>query len=261
MVSAIQVLASLATISSALAAIPYPPLQVRNGGVPVGQLKNISGIETYISRPPKSPTPAKAIIYLTDIFGVPLPQNKLLADSLAANNFVVVMPDLFAGDAISVEEQEAGLNLTEWLTLHPPTEIDRIIKSTIQYVKGELGFERVGGVGYCFGGKYVPRWLTGDAEGIDIGFIAHPSNLNEGEISGVKNGLSIAAGTLDRSFNSTAKAKAESILLQNNVTFQSNLYSGAPHGFAVRINESIPQQAYAKQASFVQAVTWLDTWL
>jgi dienelactone hydrolase len=152
-------------------------------------------VNTYISLPPNSTTPAKAIIHVTDIFGVPLLENQLLADSLAANNFLVVMPDLFAGDAISVEEQEAGLNLTEWLTQHPPTEIDRIIKSTLEYMRGDLGIEKIGGVGYCFGGKYVPRWLTGNGDGIDIGFIAHPSNLNEAEISGVKNGLSIAAGS------------------------------------------------------------------
>jgi dienelactone hydrolase len=66
---------------------------------------------------------------------------------------------------------------------------------------------------------------------------------------------------LDASFNATAKVKAESLLGANNVTFQSNLYAGAPHGFAVRVNQSIPQQAYAKQASFVQAVTWFDAWL
>lgn len=66
---------------------------------------------------------------------------------------------------------------------------------------------------------------------------------------------------LDASFNSTAKAAAETILQSNNVTFQSNLYAGAPHGFAVRANLSVPLQAYAKQASFVQAVTWFDAWL
>jgi dienelactone hydrolase len=62
-------------------------------------------------------------------------------------------------------------------------------------MRGDLGVKKIGGVGYCFGGKYVPRWLTGNGEGIDIGFIAHPSNLNEAEISGVKSGLSIAAGS------------------------------------------------------------------
>lgn len=67
---------------------------------------------------------------------------------------------------------------------------------------------------------------------------------------------------LDSSFNSTQKARAESILSSNNVTFQSNLYYAAPHGFAVRvINSSVPEQVYAKQASFVQAVTWMDAWL
>jgi dienelactone hydrolase len=152
-------------------------------------------VNTYISQPPNSTTPAKAIIHITDIFGVPLLENKLLADSIAANNYLVVMPDLFAGDAISVEEQEAGLNLTEWIAQHPPAEIDRIIKSTLDYMRGELGLERIGGVGYCFGGKYVPRWLTGNGEGIDLGFIAHPSNLNEAEIGSVKKALSIAAGS------------------------------------------------------------------
>jgi dienelactone hydrolase len=65
----------------------------------------------YISYPPGRNTSSKALLYITDIFGVPLLQNKLLADSLAANDYLVVMPDLFAGDAISVEEQEAGLNI------------------------------------------------------------------------------------------------------------------------------------------------------
>lgn len=66
---------------------------------------------------------------------------------------------------------------------------------------------------------------------------------------------------LDATFNATAKTRAESILSMNNITFQTNTYAQAPHGFAVRPNMRIPQQAYAKQASFVQAVTWFDAWL
>jgi hypothetical protein len=45
MISTRQILASLATIGSAIAASSYPSLKVRNEGVPVGQLKNISGSE------------------------------------------------------------------------------------------------------------------------------------------------------------------------------------------------------------------------
>lgn len=137
---------------------------------------------------------SKALLFVTDIFGVPLLENQLLADSLAANDYLVVMPDLFKGDAISVEEQEAGLNLTEWRALHPTPEIDSIINTTIGYLRSELNVERIGGLGYCFGGKYVPRFLTASG-GIDIGFIAHPSSLTEAEIGGVTKGLSIAAGS------------------------------------------------------------------
>jgi hypothetical protein len=49
MVATTQLLASLATVSSAIAAIPYPSLQVRNEGVPVGQFKNISGSEIQVN--------------------------------------------------------------------------------------------------------------------------------------------------------------------------------------------------------------------
>ncbi|KAF1845916.1 alpha/beta-hydrolase [Cucurbitaria berberidis CBS 394.84] len=255
-----NVLVGLASIGSALAAGSYPSLKVRNAGVPVGQLKNVSGIQIYHSYPPGRNTSAKAILFVTDIYGVPLLQNQLLADSLASNDYLVIMPDLFAGDAVSVEEQEAGLNLTEWRALHPTPEIDRIINTTIGYMRSKLDVEKIGGVGYCFGGKYVPRFLKASG-GIDAGFIAHPSALTEGEISAIKAPVSIAAGTLDAAFNATAKSRAETILNSNNVTFQSNLYFAAPHGFAVRVNQSIPQQAYAKQASFVQAVTWFDSWL
>ncbi|KAH7356193.1 dienelactone hydrolase [Pyrenochaeta sp. MPI-SDFR-AT-0127] len=258
MVSSRTLLVALATAGTALAAAN--PLKVRNEGTPVGQIKNVGGIDIYHSYPPGKKPATNAVIYLSDIFGVPLPQNKLLSDSIAANGYLVLMPDLFNGDPVSLEEQEAGLNLTEWRALHPPSETERIINATIAYVRKELGVKRVGGVGYCFGGKWVPRFLTATA-GIDAGFIAHPSGLTEQEIGAIKWPISIAAGTLDASFNSTHKARAEAILNTNNVTFQSNLYSSAPHGFAVRANISIPRQAYAKQGAFVQAVTWFDAWL
>ncbi|KAJ4304488.1 hypothetical protein N0V90_000014 [Kalmusia sp. IMI 367209] len=249
-----------ATAASLISAVEISPFAVRNEGVSIGELKNVSGIQIYHSYPPGRASYDKAVLFVTDIFGVPLPENQLLADSIAANDFLVIMPDLFNGDAVSVDEQEAGLNLTEWLTRHRPQEIDQILNSTITYMHNELKAKKIGGVGYCFGGKYIPHFLT-ELGGVDAGFIAHPSALTQMEIEAVTKPLSIAAGTLDEAFNLTAKSLAERTLLSNNVTFQSNLYSWAPHGFAVRANQSVPQQAYAKQASFLQAISWLDEWL
>ncbi|KAL1642847.1 hypothetical protein SLS61_009476 [Didymella pomorum] len=236
MINLLQCLIALASASTALAASSYATLEVRNAGVPAGQTKSIDGIWNLLTA-------------------------LRLADSIASNGYLVLVPDLFAGDPVGVEEQEAGLNLTEWRALHPQSAIEAVINITIHYARHKLNIEKLGGVGYCFGGKYVGRWLKGDDSGLDVGFVAHPSNLLETEIQAIAGPLSIAAGTLDASFNATAKSRAESILNSNNITFQTNLYSQAPHGFAVRPNMTIAQQVYAKQASFVQAVTWFNAWL
>lgn len=58
-------------------------------------------------------------------------------------------------------------------------------------MRENLGCKRIGGVGYCFGGKYVCRYLkTGQ---LNAGFIAHPTMVEAGELKGIERPLSIAA--------------------------------------------------------------------
>jgi len=39
------------------------------------------------------------------------------------------------------------------------------------------------------------------------------------------------------------------------------LYGGTMHGFGVRANISDPQQRFAKEEAFFQAVRWFNNWL
>jgi dienelactone hydrolase len=72
----------------------------------------------------------------------------------------------------------------------------------------------------------------------------------------------IPTGTeLDGAFNSTARRNAENILQEKNATYETTVYSGAPHGFGVRANLTVAREKYAKEAAFFQAVRWLDAWL
>ncbi|KAH9860728.1 hypothetical protein J1614_012060 [Plenodomus biglobosus] len=238
-----------------------PSLQVRTEGEAVGQIKNVSGISVYHSYPPNIKNYKKAVLHISDVYGISLLEGRLLADSIAANGYLVIMPDLYNGDVFDPASLTTDPTLTAWRAAHPPESVDPIINTTLSYMRRELGVERIGGVGYCFGGKYVPRWLREDAGVIDVGFIAHPSFLTEEEIAGVAGGLSIAAGSPDPLFNSTAKGRAETILETGNIIFESTLYAQAPHGFAVMGNVSAPTEVYAKQASFMQAVTWFNEWL
>lgn len=250
---------ALAFIAGTMAQGKWYP-EVLNDGQPAGVVLNVSGTEIYHSYPPSHSKNTTAILYITDIFGLPLLQNKLLADSIAKAGYLVVLPDLFKGDAIPVETPERGLNLTEWFLRHPTAEIDSIVESTIKYIRTELGAKKIGGVGYCLGGKYVPRFLA-EGKGLDAGFIAHPSNLESSEIEAIVHPITIAAGELDAAFNSTGRHNAESILQRKNATYQLNLYSGAPHGFGVRVDLSVPRQKFAKESAFFQAVRWFDAWL
>jgi dienelactone hydrolase len=69
--------------------------------------------------------------------------------------------------------------------------VDPIVEATIKGMRGDLGVKRLGGVGYCFGGKYVCRWLKEGS--LDAGFTAHPSFVDAEELKGIKGPLSIAA--------------------------------------------------------------------
>lgn len=65
---------------------------------------------------------------------------------------------------------------------------------------------------------------------------------------------------LDDIFDKTGRRRVEDILEAKNATYRTSVFSGAPHGFAVRPDVSIPEQLYAKQGAYEQAVSWFDFW-
>ncbi|KAK0100205.1 hypothetical protein ONS95_008544 [Cadophora gregata] len=225
-----------------------------------GRFDSVGGINTYLAYP-KSKKTDIAILYLTDIFGVQLVNNRLLADSLALAGYFVVEPDLFNGDPIGVDQlNDPSFNITAWRERHPPAAIDAIVTSTIAAMRGDLGVKKIGAVGYCFGGKYVARFLA-PGKGLDAGFTAHPSAVVAEEWQAVAAPLTIAFGELDASSTPSQRAAAEAIFTSTNITFQTNLYSNAEHGFAVRTNLSDPQKAFAQESAYFQAVRWFDAWV
>jgi dienelactone hydrolase len=110
-------------------------------------------VETYIATPKDNKNPDKAIVFLTDIFGI-FSNAQLLADEFANNGYLTVIPDLFQGDKIEVSAMESGkADLPAWLPNHQPANVDPVVESTLKYVRETLGVKKVGAVGYCFGGK------------------------------------------------------------------------------------------------------------
>jgi dienelactone hydrolase len=103
-----------------------------------------------------------------------------------------VIPDLFNGNEVSWPITP-DFNLQTYIDTKMPRieTVDPIIEKLVAWLKGSMGVKKLGGVGYCFGGKYVCRWLRDG--GLNAGFTAHPSFVNADEVSGIQGPLSIAA--------------------------------------------------------------------
>ncbi|PSK42028.1 Protein AIM2 [Elsinoe australis] len=222
----------------------------------------VSGPPAGTIRPIANGSPAHSeigVVFLTDIFGINFNNSQLVADSFGAQGYYTFMPDLFRGEPVPVD-RPADFDFPGWQARNQPAAIDPIIDLTLQEVLGNTNVKRVGIVGYCFGGKYVARWLGRNA-GIAAGYTAHPSNVAPEEWSAVTEPLSIANAELDSTWPLEEARIAESILRDASIAWQLNTFSDVPHGFAIRANDSLPRQVFAKEQAFVQAVNWFGEYV
>lgn len=153
-------------------------------------------VSSYVSYPPDRST-NNAILFLTDAMGHRFINAQLIADQFAANGYFVVMPELFHGDPIPIN-YGAEFDIWGWYNNHLPPRVDPIVDTILGEMRTTLGCKRIGGVGYCFGGRYVCRYLK--AGKLDAGFIAHPTMVQADEVEGIEGPLSIAAASESAAF-------------------------------------------------------------
>lgn len=94
-----------------------------------------------------------------------------------------------------------------------------------------------------------------------MGYIAHPSFVDEDELAAITGPLAISAAEVDSIFPAEKRHKSEEILVKTKQPYQINLFSATSHGFAVRGDLSVKQEKFAKEQAFMQAVTWFDNFL
>ncbi|CAI7586717.1 unnamed protein product [Penicillium manginii] len=229
---------------------------VTHEGNPKGSFKQLGDVELYIAHPPTKTT--RAILFLTDVIGHRFINAQLIADQLAANGYLVVMPDLFHNDPVPLN-RPANYDLMAWLNGPPghlPPRVDPVVKAVLAEMRENMGCERIGAVGYCFGAKYAVRFLRpGD---VDVAYVAHPSFVDADELAGIRGPLSIAAAETDAIFPAAKRHESEGILVKTGQAYQINLFSGVEHGFAVRADITKPVVRFAKESAFTQAVVWFN---
>jgi dienelactone hydrolase len=200
------------------------------------------------------------LLSVTDVIGHVFINVQLIADQFAANGYFVVMPDLFHGDAVPLNKPD-NFDLMAWIKGPPghlPPRVDPVIDAALVEMRTKLGCKRIGGVGYCFGVKYIVRHLRPDQGKIEVGYVAHPSFVETEELQEIKGPLAISAAETDTIFPAEKRHESEEILKKTGQPSQINLYSGVEHGFAVRGDTNNKVTKFAKESAFLQAVQWFE---
>ncbi|KAI3391830.1 hypothetical protein diail_6707 [Diaporthe ilicicola] len=234
---------------------------IANTGDPVGTEKVVDGTTFYITKPGADApaTAGAAVLYLTDVFGINLTENKLLADSFARAGFVTVAPDMFQGNPAPADLNDPTFNTTAFLAAHGPNVTDPIIEGAINYMRSTFNISKLAVTGYCFGGRYSFRFVdAARTVKADVAFAAHPSAWDDSDVSSIGAAAAVAAADQDELMPPSLRAHLEALLLNTSHPYQVDLYSGVQHGFGVRANVSDPVQKFAKESAFLQAVRWFN---
>ncbi|KAL3451447.1 dienelactone hydrolase [Aspergillus insuetus] len=209
---------------------------MKHEGSPSGDIFKIRDIEVYVKYPENRSTES-GIILLSDVFGHRFNNSQLIADQLAANGHFVVMPDLFAGDAVAIDRADT-IDFTTWINggysdtkqSHLPPSIDPIVEACIVEMRTRYGVKKLGAVGYCFGSKYAIRFLKPGAVRVDVAYIAHPSFIDKAELEAVAGPLAISAAEKDEIFPYAKRRESEEILERLGMPYEITLYGGVEHG-------------------------------
>lgn len=140
------------------------------------------GSQVYISKPGDFPhTPSRLLLLLTGGTGIKSTNNQIQADRFAAEGFLVLMPDMFAGDtapgAGSTGIPDSGASVLEqvklkavevtksffvdmWLARVTPDKVMPILHKVIEAARDEYADsvkngEGIYAAGYCVGGRFV----------------------------------------------------------------------------------------------------------
>ncbi|KAI0917870.1 hypothetical protein AcW1_006887 [Taiwanofungus camphoratus] len=232
---------------------------VRHEGEPEGKIEQIGGVECYVATPTGDYPKDKVILFLTDVFGIPLPNNKLLADDFARNGFKVVMPDILAGDPINDELMNSGkVDFAAWFPKHTPQSWQGPLDHVVAALK-ETGVTRFGTTSYCFGAPPALYLALKNASHATV--LAHPSRLTvpsdlEKYKAESKAPLLINSCEVDQQFPKESQAIADQLLGGGKFApgYERQYWDGCTHGFAVRGDMSNPKVKAGKEGAFKASV-------
>ncbi|UZJ56196.1 hypothetical protein CBS101457_005516 [Exobasidium rhododendri] len=228
-------------------------------GEPKGEIVKIGSYETYVAKPSaENVNLAKsAIVSFADVFGLSK-NNKIVADLVSEQSgLVVYLPDLFDGKPLDPEaltmptttkEAKAttllskigqGLKLVTvvpWVYRNWPASKMVKVEAYIKALKGEKSIEKLGAVGYCYGGKFAVDFNT---KGLVNATVAcHPSFTNLASYKDLKGPILFNCAETDDIFPDALRKQVQQSLDDNASApaHDFKVFENCVHGFCARPN-------------------------
>ncbi|KAI0252366.1 dienelactone hydrolase endo-1,3,1,4-beta-D-glucanase [Lactifluus subvellereus] len=234
------------------------------------------GLDYFTPAPADATHRTKAIVLLTDIFGLALPNPRIVADHLAEHvGMDVWIPDFFNGkppvDPNTLEPlmpDRAGIKIS-WIDIarlilkalpflprlffNRASVVDPRVHEFIKKIKAEKGYEKIGAVGYCFGGAIAVR--LGPTDLVNTIVVAHPAGVTPAQMRAIKVPTSWALAEDVKTAQAIFKEQEDR---PDHVDYEFNTWKGTAHGFAVRPNLEVPEVKTGYEGALNQTVAWFQ---
>lgn len=132
------------------------------------------------------------------------------------------------------------------------------MEAAAKTLKGELGFKKVGAIGFCYGGWAVFQLGAKGKNLVDCISTAHPSLLTKEEIEAVGVPVQIQAPETDQQFTPEMKEFANKTIPTLGVEYDYQYYPGLVHGFATRGDQNNAAQKKGLERAKNAAVQWFQ---
>ncbi|POR39194.1 Protein AIM2 [Tolypocladium paradoxum] len=270
-----------------------------SGQSATGEIIKLSDVDVYISKPADYPhTPSRLLLLLTGGTGIRSTNNQIQADKYAAAGFLVLMPDLFAGDTapaataiaddstslleqvkLKAAEVTKSFMIDMWLARVTADKVMPILHRVIDAAREQYAdaVQQGGGiyaVGYCVGGRFV-LLLAKEAQGqqqggdeesgmvkkgpyIKAGAVAHAASVIPDDFKNLKVPLSLVCVEDDPLFPNAVRSAGEDAMSDANLEHEVQVYPGVPHGFAVVGAYPDRSISDAQATAYEQMLKWIQ---
>jgi dienelactone hydrolase len=199
---------------------------------------------------------SSCVIVFPDLFGYKFTNTRLICDEIADAGFLVIMPDLYAGDQLDFGLPSASAQFGEWCKVHNKAQTAPICARILDYVEENIR-PRLGvaSVGYCFGGRYSV--IANAAGRVRCSVVSCPSFLEPEEVAGIQTPTLWLCADTDRTFTAEEKVAAQKALADKYFESQFVTYPSTEHGFCTRFHPSKKGAAAASRDALARSIAFL----